>query len=219
MMTSPFPDGLAMTPARIRLLTLVAVLLGALGVSAPASAKTCAENIIDDWADNAQIDGTYPIDCYRAALQALPEDLRAYSSAPDDIRRAQQELIAAQSGSGDEGTNGGGGGSQGGEGGGSDDDDGGPGETAERDPQAETQAQDTLSGVTESESSPAGEEQGDDAVSETTAAPDAEAFGEELGDGGSSLPVPIIVLLAVAGVAAVSVAGWLIVRQLRARGG
>lgn len=212
-----------MTPARIRLLTFVAVLLGVLGASAPASAKTCAQNIIDDWADNARIDGTYPVDCYRAAIQALPEDLRAYSSAGDDIRRAQQELIAAQSGSGDEGTSAGGGGGQGdGDGGGNAEETSGetPGETAERDPQGETQAQDTLSGVTESESPPAGsEDEGDDAVSETTAAPDVEAFDEELGDGGSSLPVPIIVLLAVAGLAAVSVACWLIVRQLRSRGG
>lgn len=215
MMASPFPDALAMMLARIRLLTFAAVLLTALGVTAPASAQTCADNIIDDWADNAQIDGTYPIECYRAAIQALPEDLRAYSSAGDDIRRAQQELIAAQSGSGGEGESqggGGGGGSQGG-------DDGSSGETAERDPQGETQAQDTLSGVTESESPPAREDAGDETDSEATAAPDAEAFGEELGDGGSSLPVPIIVLLAVAGVAAISVAGWLIVRQLRSRGG
>ena len=203
-----------MTPARIRLLTFVAVLLAALGVSAPASGQSCAENIIDDWADNAEIDGTYPLDCYRSAVQALPEDLRAYSSAGDDIRRAQQELIAAQSDAGGGDATAGGGESQSGGGGGS------SGETGEREPQSETQAQDTLSGVTENESPPASDgEAADEVGSEATAAPDPAAFGEELGDGGSSLPVPIIVLLVVAGVAAVSVAGWLIVRQLRARGG
>lgn len=210
-----------MTPARIRLLTYAAVLLTAFGVAASASAKTCAEKIIDDWADNAQIDGTYPLACYRAAIQALPEDLRAYSSAGDDIRRAQQELIAAQSGSGDGDAGGGEGESQGGSGGspgdgGSAGGDGNPGETAERDPQSETQAQDTLSGVTENESPADNEDVG---AAGTAAAPDAEAFGEELGDGGSSLPGPVIILLAVAGVAAVSVAGWLVVRQLRARRG
>lgn len=203
-----------MTPARIRQLTLVVVLLGVLGAAAPASAQACAENIIDDWADNAQIDGTYPVSCYRAAIQALPEDLRAYSSAADDIRRAQQELIASQSGSGSadaDGTAGGSGGGESGTGGG-----GNAGE-GERDPQSETEAQDTLSGVTEDESTSQSEGQGGAIGSETTAAPDPEAFGEELGDSGSSLPLPIIVLLAVAGVAAVSVAGWLIVRQLRTR--
>jgi hypothetical protein len=206
-----------MTPARIRQLTIVLVLLGVMGAAAPASAQTCADNIIDDWADNAQIDGTYPVSCYRAAIQALPEDLRAYSSAADDIRRAQQELIAAQSGGGSDGGDesaGEAGGGQGGNGGGGN----AGGDEGERDPQAETEAQDTLSGVTEDESTSDGEASEADAVgSETTAAPDAEAFGEELGDSGSSLPVPIIVLLVVAGVAAVSVAAWLIVRQVRGR--
>jgi hypothetical protein len=207
-----------MTPARIRQLTIVLVLLGVMGAAAPASAQTCADNIIDDWADNAQIDGTYPVSCYRAAIQALPEDLRAYSSAADDIRRAQQELIAAQSGGGssggDESAGEAGGGQGGNDGGGGN----AGGDEGERDPQGETEAQDTLSGVTEDEST-SGDEAGDGGAvgSETTAAPNAEAFGEELGDSGSSLPVPIIVLLVVAGVAAVSVAAWLIVRQVRGR--
>lgn len=199
-----------MTPARIRQLILLSVLLGALAVAAPASAKSCADTIIDDWADNAEIDETYALSCYRAAIQALPEDLRAYSSAADDIRRAQQELIAAESGAG-ESSDATGDASQGGGGGGSNGD-------GERDPQAETQAQDTLSGGTE-DGSPQDDEDGGGAIgSETTTAPSSEAFGEELGDGGSSLPVPIVVLLAVAGVAAVSVAAWLVSRQLRRRG-
>jgi hypothetical protein len=206
-----------MTPARIRQLTIVLVLFGVMGAAAPASAQTCADNIIDDWADNAQIDDTYPVSCYRAAIQALPEDLRAYSSAADDIRRAQQELIAAQSGGGSDGGDEAAGEAGGGQGG----NDGGGnagGDEGERDPQAETEAQDTLSGVTEDEGTSNGEAGAGGAVgSETTAAPDAEAFGEELGESGSSLPVPIIVLLVVAGVAAVSVAAWLIVRQIRAR--
>lgn len=205
-----------MTPARIRQLMLFVVLVSALGVAAPASAQTCAENIIDDWADNAQIDGTYTMSCYRSAIQALPEDLRAYSSAADDIRRAQQELIAAQAGSGSSGggeTNGESGDGQSGNGG-----EGNSGNEGQRDPQGETEAQDTLSGVTD-DSTAEGEGEAGAVGSETTAAPDSEAFREELGDSGSSLPVPIIVLLAVAGVAAVSVAGWLIVRQLRTRRG
>lgn len=203
-----------MTPARIRQLILLVILLAVLGVAPSASAKTCAESIIDDWADNAQIDGAYPLSCYRTAIQALPEDLRAYSSAADDIRRAQQELIASQSGSGsgDGETAGGAGGGQGGN-----DGQGNAGE-GQRDPQGETEAQDTLSGVTGDESTSDGAGDGGAIGSETVAAPDSAAFGEELGNSGSSLPVPIIVLLVVAGVSAVSVAGWLIVRQLRARG-
>ena len=203
-----------MTPARTRFLILVLGLVATLALASSASAKTCAETLIDDWADNAQIDRRYPVDCYRAAIQALPEDLRAYSSAADDIRRAQQELIASESGSGSGGTE------DGGTAAGDTGDGGGGGSTGgDRDPQASTQT-DTLSGAPADEGSDDGGS-GAGAVadgSETTAAPASEAFDEQLGDdGGSSLPLPIVVLLAVAGAAALAVAGWLLNRQFRGR--
>jgi hypothetical protein len=43
--------------------------------------------VLGDWADG-KIDHAHPGDCYLAAIDALPEDLRAYSSAADDIARA-----------------------------------------------------------------------------------------------------------------------------------
>ena len=213
MMDSPIHGGLSMTPARTRFLILVLGLLGTLALASPASAKTCAETLIDDWADNAQIDRKYPVDCYRAAIQALPEDLRAYSSAADDIRRAQQELVASESGSGSGGTDGGTAAGDTGDGGGS-----GGSTGDERDPQASTQT-DTLAGAPADEASDDGGSDGGAVADgpETTAAPAAEAFDEQLGDGGSSLPLPVVVLLAVAGAAALAVAGWLLNRQFRGR--
>jgi hypothetical protein len=53
----------------------------------------CWQTVINDWADNARVDGRYPIHCYRDALRNLPEDMRAYSSAPDDIERAMRDEI------------------------------------------------------------------------------------------------------------------------------
>lgn len=67
-------------------------LLVALGVitgcAHPLSARpACADAILDDWTTGA-LRATYPADCYDAAIDALPEDLRAYTSAADDISRA-----------------------------------------------------------------------------------------------------------------------------------
>jgi hypothetical protein len=64
----------------------------ALGVAAPASAATpCWKALINDWYDG-QIDQTYPAHCYTEAIHHLPQDVRQYSSAADDIRSA---MIAA----------------------------------------------------------------------------------------------------------------------------
>ena len=47
-----------------------------------------------DWSDG-HIDGTYPLGCYRRALRALPDDIRLYSSATDDITRALARQVRA----------------------------------------------------------------------------------------------------------------------------
>ena len=77
------------------LLAAVALMLG-LGASvAPASAKgkpPCWKTLINDWYDG-RIDGTYPIHCYREALQHLPTDVDTYSSAREDIKQALQKRI------------------------------------------------------------------------------------------------------------------------------
>jgi hypothetical protein len=63
-------------------------LLAALVFSAVGQAKSsCASALLNDWRDG-RIDGTYSVDCYRTALAQLPEDLRIYSSAESDIKRA-----------------------------------------------------------------------------------------------------------------------------------
>jgi len=211
--------GRLMMPARIRLLPLLAGLLAAvLAFASPASAQPCAEQIIDDWSDNAEIDGTYPVECYRAAIAALPEDLRAYSSAADDIRRALQARLQVDGGSEDGGSSGGTAGSGGDSSG---DSSGGSGKSTDvtSGGAGETQAvgdgqEDTLAGATEVDesalTSPA--EVG-------SATPASDAFDRELGDGGASLPLPVIALIAAAGLAAVAVAGWLVIRRLHGRGG
>lgn len=47
--------------------------------------------MINDWADNDRIDGSYPQHCYRDAISHVPEDLKAYSSIVDDISSARQQ--------------------------------------------------------------------------------------------------------------------------------
>jgi hypothetical protein len=66
----------------------------ALAVPGSASAAPCWERILGDWSDG-RVDRTYTIACYHAALENLPEDVRLYSSAPDDIRRALARAVRA----------------------------------------------------------------------------------------------------------------------------
>ena len=76
---------------RLALLTILLTGLVAL-VPATASAASCWQELVNDyWADN-RVDRTYPISCYREAMQKLPDDVQAYSDAQDDLRRA---LLAA----------------------------------------------------------------------------------------------------------------------------
>jgi hypothetical protein len=67
-----------------------------LGVAPAVAATPCWQQVINDWADNSRVDRRYEIHCYQEALLALPEDMRAYSTAPDDIARAMREEIRRQ---------------------------------------------------------------------------------------------------------------------------
>ena len=59
-----------------------------------AAAKTpCWKQVLNDWSNGRTI-GVYPLHCYRDAIKNLPEDLRDYSSAADDIQAALQAQIA-----------------------------------------------------------------------------------------------------------------------------
>jgi len=86
------------------LLTLLAVVVGC-GSGAPetadGAAAPCGQAVLGDWADGS-IDGVYPTDCYLAAIDALPEDVRMYTSAEDDITRAMQSQSGTAPGAGDE---------------------------------------------------------------------------------------------------------------------
>lgn len=63
------------------------VLVGCGGVGQPQVERACGKAVLSDWADG-RIDRAYPDPCYQAAIDTLPEDLRAYSTARDDISRA-----------------------------------------------------------------------------------------------------------------------------------
>ncbi len=58
------------------------------GCGYPAAAKpACADAVLKDWS-NGSLGADYSQDCYHAAIEALPEDLRSYTSAAEDIERA-----------------------------------------------------------------------------------------------------------------------------------
>jgi hypothetical protein len=85
-----------MSRAAASFLTLLVVLTAALAAgtaTASAAEQPCWKRVLDDWQEDGRIDGVYPAQCYREALRHVPEDIRAYSSFPDDVRRARQEVF------------------------------------------------------------------------------------------------------------------------------
>ena len=84
--------------AALFLLAAAALTFGLVAGVAPASAKgkpACWKTLINDWYDG-RIDGTYPIHCYREALQHLPTDVDTYSSAREDIKQALQKELGIE---------------------------------------------------------------------------------------------------------------------------
>ena len=70
-----------------------------------ASKKSCGKEVVEDWFKNHRIIGKiYPLHCYRDAINSLSTDLKIYSGAEDDIRRA---LLYAQRNQSDPGPGGG----------------------------------------------------------------------------------------------------------------
>ena len=78
----------------VRVLFVLAALaaVALLSVPAASAAPSCGRQVIDDWWDG-RIDGTYPLHCYDDAIENLPRDVRDYSSAEDDIKRALQAAM------------------------------------------------------------------------------------------------------------------------------
>lgn len=75
------------------LLLVVAAAVVALAVgSVGAASSACGDRLIADWSDG-RIDGLYALGCYDEAVERLPEDVRVYSSAESDIRRALQKRL------------------------------------------------------------------------------------------------------------------------------
>jgi hypothetical protein len=62
----------------------------AFGASAASAATPCWRQIQNEWVNNQPISTTYPLSCYREAIEHVPEDLRQYSSIEEDIRAARQ---------------------------------------------------------------------------------------------------------------------------------
>ena len=79
-----------------RLLLAMSAVLAALASAGSAQASTCSTRLLMDWRDG-RIDGTYPVECYQEALASMPEDVRVYSSAEDDITRALQDRLETRS--------------------------------------------------------------------------------------------------------------------------
>ena len=78
-------------------LAALAGLLAVLALAGPAAAATsCGRQVIDDWYDDGRVDGTYELHCYDDAIEALPRDVRDYSSAKDDITRALQNRMRGE---------------------------------------------------------------------------------------------------------------------------
>jgi len=109
-----------MTIATSRIKLVLAVLLGAAAVvpaaqAAPASLQKATSNcwlqVINDWLDNNQVDRVYAIPCYTQAIQKLSSysDIAGYSSAIDDIRRAELAAIRQDRSNGPGGDSSGGG--------------------------------------------------------------------------------------------------------------
>ena len=87
----------------LRRVALLAALVGLLllAASGPAAAEApCWKRVTLDWADNGTVDKTYPPPCYTDAIDNMTTTMSLYSSFEEDIRRAQQRVIANQHGSG-----------------------------------------------------------------------------------------------------------------------
>ena len=70
------------------LIALVVLSLFAGAPAASAATKTCGEKVVDDWYGDGRVDQIFPAHCYLDAIRSLPVDVKDYSNAEEDIRRA-----------------------------------------------------------------------------------------------------------------------------------
>ena len=175
-------------------LAFVAGAFLASGASAAGTKHTtpCWKVLINDWYDG-RIDGTYPIHCYREALQHLPTDVDTYSSAREDIKQALQKRITQGTGGGTTTTGGASSGGAGSSGGG-----GGSG-----------------NGGSNNGGGTSGGTQGGGGKS--TSGPVQDVFDATKPGNADSVPVPLIVLGAVALLLIVAGATGFLTRRMRTR--
>ena len=82
------------------LVVAVAAISVALIAPSPAAASSpCWQRVLDQWGTGA-VHQTYSQACYRAALEHLPFDMRAYTTAQRDITTAMLAAARAQAGGG-----------------------------------------------------------------------------------------------------------------------
>ena len=211
-----------------------AAALSGLALAGTASAaQPCWKILINDWY-NGRIDGSYPVSCYRAAIKNAPEDIKSYSSLTDDLRRALQSAVVQKKGTtpvvpsgqrgrrggsqvpvaapgGSGGGTGGGSSSGGGTGGGSPSSGGGSGG-----PDLTTGG---LSGPghggTAGSSTPASGGSSDQSGGSSAYSPFAQAFDKIGPKNATSVPVPLIVLAAVALLLLAAGSAGFVVRRVR----
>lgn len=73
-----------------RLLLLATLLAVALPGPASAAGTPCRNKIFNDWYRDGKIASTYPLGCYRDALNHIHADAAIYSSLRDDVRAAMR---------------------------------------------------------------------------------------------------------------------------------
>jgi hypothetical protein len=83
---------------RLRIVAAAIVLAAALSAGPAGATAECAQRVIDDWS-RGDLSAQYAPDCYAEALDHLPLDVAMYSTAPDDIARAQRAAVLRASGS------------------------------------------------------------------------------------------------------------------------
>jgi hypothetical protein len=180
----------------LKTLLLVAAAVLVFTTAGPAEAKStppCWKTLINDWYDG-RIDSTYPIHCYREALNHLPTDVETYSSARDDIRQALQERITqSHKGGGSAGSSGGGASGGGTSGGG------------------------TSGGGTSGGSSGSGSSGSGSGGDKNTSGPIGDAFNSTKPGSADSVPIPLIVLGAVALLLMAAGAAGFVARRMRTR--
>jgi hypothetical protein len=188
----------------ILLAAIALVVAGTAGTAAAVKGKPpCWKTLINDWYDG-RIDGTYPIHCYREALQHLPTDVETYSSARDDIKQALQERITQSHKGGGTGSTGGTGttGGTGGAGGAGGTSGGGNG---------------SGTGGTGGSGGTSGGGTGTSGGSKNAAGPIGDAINAGKPGSADSVPIPLIVLGAVALLLMAAGGAGFVARRMRTR--